>query len=60
MLRLHISKETIDAGDGNRRARVIRRCFYVGKVNGDSYYCHVAGAADEARSYVRFRQLELR
>jgi hypothetical protein len=55
-----ISKETIDAGDGNRRARVTRRCIYVGKLNGTSYYCHDAGAADEARSYVRLRQLELR
>jgi hypothetical protein len=53
-----ISKETIDAGDGNRRARVIRHCTHVGKVNGDSYYCHDAEAADEARSYVRFRQME--
>jgi hypothetical protein len=53
-----ISKETIDAGDGNRRARVTRRCIYVGKVDGDSYYCHDAGVADEARSYVRFRQME--
>ena len=55
-----ISKEKIDAGDGNRRARVTRHCIYVGKVDGDSYYCHDAGAADEARSYVRFRQMELR
>lgn len=55
-----ISKETIDAGDGNRRARVTRQCTHIGKVNGDSYYCHDAGAADEARSYVRFRQMEQR
>ena len=55
-----ISKETIDAGDGNRRARVTRRCIYVGKVNGDSYYCHHVEAADEARAYVRFRQIEQR
>jgi hypothetical protein len=54
-----ISKETVAAGNGNRRARVTRRCIYVGKVNGDSYYCHDARAENEARSYVRFRQLEL-
>lgn len=55
-----ISKEKIDAGDGVRRDRVTRRCFYVGKVKGASYYCHDAGTADEARSYIRFRQIELR
>jgi hypothetical protein len=55
-----ISKETIDAGDGNRRARVTRRCIYVGKVNGDSYYCHNIEGAEEARTYVRFRQIEQR
>ncbi|MDT5121324.1 MAG: hypothetical protein QOC96_806 [Acidobacteriota bacterium] len=55
-----ISKETIDAGDGNRRARVTRRCIYVGKVNGDSYYCHNVEATEEACVYVRFRQIEQR
>ncbi|HEX8495366.1 MAG TPA: hypothetical protein VF658_21315 [Pyrinomonadaceae bacterium] len=55
-----ISKETIDAGDGNRRTRVTRHCIYVGKVNGDSYYCHNVEEAEEARAYVRFLQIEQR
>jgi hypothetical protein len=55
-----ISKERIDGGDGDRRARVNRRCFYMDKVGGDAYYCHDATSLDEARSYVRFRQIELR
>ncbi|MCA1565868.1 MAG: hypothetical protein LC803_09560 [Acidobacteria bacterium] len=55
-----ISKETIDAGGGSRRARVIRRCINVGKVNGASYYCHNIEEAEEARAYVRFLQIEQR
>jgi hypothetical protein len=55
-----ISKETIDAGDGSRRPRVTRLCIHVGKVNGDSYYCHTAEEAEVARAYVRFRQIEQR
>jgi hypothetical protein len=56
----NISKEKIDGGDGTRRDRITRRCFCVGKVNGHSYYCNDAEAVNEACSYVRFRQLELR
>jgi hypothetical protein len=55
-----ISKETIDAGGGSRRPRVTRRCLYVGKANGDSYYCHNVEEAEAARAYVRFRQIEKR
>lgn len=55
-----ISKEKLSVGNGNQRDRVTRRCFYVGKVKGDSYYCNDAGAQHEARSYVRLRQIELR
>lgn len=55
-----ISKETIDAGDGSRRARVVRRCIYAGKVDGDSYYYHNAEESEAARAYVRFRQIEQR
>lgn len=55
-----ISKETIDAGDGGRRPRVTRRCIYVGKVDGASYYCHNVEEAEAARAYVRFRQIEHR
>ncbi len=55
-----VSKQTIDAGNGNRRDRVNCHYIHVGKVNGDSYYHHDAATGDEARSYVRFRQLELR
>lgn len=55
-----ISKETIDAGDGSRRPRITRRCIHVGKVDGDSYYCHTAEEAEVARAYVRFRQIEQR
>lgn len=55
-----ISKGKLSIGNGNQRDRVTRRCFYVGKVKGNSYYCNDAGAEHEARSYVRLRQIELR
>jgi hypothetical protein len=55
-----ISKEKLDGGNGDRRNRVNRQCFYLDKVGGKAYYCHDASSFDEALSYVKLRQIELR
>src|SRR5205085_2677273 len=50
-----MAKKTVSAG-GERRMRVTRRVYKVGRVDGDVYYCTedpTGGAA-----YVRLRQLK--
>lgn len=36
------SKEEIDAGNGSRRARVVRRVYWVGRADGEAFYHHRA------------------
>jgi hypothetical protein len=53
-----LSKKVIDTGPvTGRRERVNRRIYNVGKIGGDAYYC--TENEQEARAYVKFRQMEL-
>lgn len=54
-----MSKKVIDTGTvTGRRERINRRIYNVGKIGGDAYYC--TENEQEARDYVKFRQVELR
>jgi hypothetical protein len=54
-----LSKKLIDTGSvTGRRERVSRRIYNVGRIGGDAYYC--TENEQEARAYVKFRQVELR
>jgi hypothetical protein len=52
------SKELIDAGDGMRRERGLRRIFHVGRINGDAYFYHSKNGLDDARFYVQLCQIK--
>lgn len=51
------SKENIGNGE-ERKPRVIRRVYRVGKVGNEAYYYHSGEGIDEARSYVEFKHIE--
>jgi hypothetical protein len=54
------AKEHVDAGDGVRRERILRRVYYVGKVDGEAHYYHSADGLEDAGVFVRLRQIESR
>jgi hypothetical protein len=52
------SKTTVGNKDRTRRARIAQRIYRVGKIKGAAYYYDSEEGLDEAKNFVKFRQIE--